>query len=643
MLEDTLPKLLVANARKFGDKVALREKEFGIWQTITWEEFLQRVRNFSLGLISLGLQPEDKIAIIGDNRPEWVIAELAAQAAGAISMGVYQDSIADEVQYLVDFSDARFVIAEDQEQVDKLLEVWDRLPKVEKIIYYDPRGLRNYTEPFLLYFPEVEEMGERYGRQHPGLFMRNVENTRPEHIAIFSTTSGTTGKPKIAMLTHNNLISMGRNLMKVDPMTPDDEYLSFLPLAWIGEQMMTISCGLTVGFTINFPEEPETVRENLREIGPHVMFSPPRIWENLVSEVQVKIEDATWLKRKIYDWAMPIGYQVADLRFAKKEIPRGLRWKYKLADWLVFTPIKDKMGLRRMKRCYTGGAALGPDVFRFFHALGVNLKQIYGQTEISGISVLHRDGDIKFQTVGLPLPETEVRIADNGEILSRSPAVFVGYYKNPEATAETLKDGWLHSGDAGYFDEDGHLIVIDRAKDVMTLHDGTKFSPQFIENKLKFSPYIREAVVFGGDWPFVTAMINIDYENVGKWAEKHQIPYTTYTDLSQKPEVYGLIREHVERANQDLPPAARIRRFLLLHKELHADDAELTRTRKVRRRFIAQRYADLISALYSDNDTVQVETTITYQDGRTATIKTNLHIESLDEARVEGGGLKVKG
>ncbi len=635
MLEDTLPKLLVANARKFGDKVALREKEFGIWQTLTWEEFLQRVRNFSLGLISLGLQPEDKIAIIGDNRPEWVIAELAAQAAGAISMGIYQDSIADEVQYLVDFCDARFVIAEDQEQVDKLLEVWERLPKVEKIIYYDPRGLRNYTEPFLLYFPEVEEMGERYGRQHPGLFMRNVENTRPEHIAIFSTTSGTTGKPKIAMLTHNNLISMGRNLMKVDPMSPDDEYLSFLPLAWIGEQMMTISCGLTVGFTINFPEEPETVRENLREIGPHVMFSPPRIWENLVSEVQVKIEDATWLKRKIYDWAMPIGYQVADLRFAKKEIPRGLRWKYKLADWLVFTPIKDKMGLRRMKRCYTGGAALGPDVFRFFHALGVNLKQIYGQTEISGISVLHRDGDIKFQTVGLPLPETEVRIADNGEILSRSPAVFVGYYKNPEATAETLKDGWLHSGDAGYFDEDGHLIVIDRAKDVMTLHDGTKFSPQFIENKLKFSPYIREAVVFGGDWPFVTAMINIDYENVGKWAEKHQIPYTTYTDLSQKPEVYRLIREHVERANQDLPPAARIRRFLLLHKELHADDAELTRTRKVRRRFIAERYADLISALYSDNDTVQVETTITYQDGRTATIRTNLHIESLDEVKSE--------
>lgn len=634
-MEDTLPKLLVANARRFKDKPALREKEYGIWQTWSWEDYLERVRRFSLGLISLGLQPGDKVAIIGDNRPEWVIAELATQAAGGISMGIYQDSIASEVQYLVDFSDARFVVAEDQEQVDKLLEVWDQLPKVEKVIYYDPRGLRNYTEPFLLYFPEVEEMGARYERGHPDLFMRNVEKTRPDQVAIFSTTSGTTGKPKLAMLTHNNLISMARNLMKVDPMYPDDEYLSFLPLAWIGEQMMTISSAMVVGFTVNFPEEPETVRENLREIGPQVMFSPPRIWESLVSEVQVKIEDTTPLKRKIFEWAMKVGYEMADLRFAKKEPPRALRWKYRLADWLIFTPIKDKLGLRRMRRCYTGGAALGPDVFRFFHALGVNLKQIYGQTEISGISVLHRDGDIKFQTVGLPLPETEVRIADNGEILSRSPAVFVGYYKNPEATAEALKDGWLHSGDAGYFDEDGHLVVIDRAKDVMTLRDGTRFSPQFIENKLKFSPYIREAVVFGGDWPFVTAIINIDYENVGKWAEKHQIPYTTYTDLSQKPEVYALIREHVKRANADLPPAARIRRFLLLHKELHADDAELTRTRKVRRRFIAERYAELISALYSGADRVQVETTITYQDGRTATIKTWLRIEDVEEEEAQ--------
>lgn len=628
-MEDTLPKILMASARRFGHKTALREKEFGIWRSQTWEEFLEHIRNFSLGLISLGLQPGDKIAIIGDNRPEWVIAELAAQAAGAVSMGIYQDSIAGEVQYLADFCDAKFVVAEDQEQVDKLLEVWDRLPKVRNVIYFDPRGMRNYSEPFLLHFPDVESAGQEHGRKHPDLFERNVERTRADDVAILSTTSGTTGKPKLAMLTHNNLISMGRAMMAVDPLTPDDEYLSFLPLAWIGEQMMAISCGLTVGFTLNFPEEPETVKENLREIGPQVMFSPPRIWENMVSEVQVKIEDTSALKRRIYDWAMAIGYRMADTRFAKQTAPAALRWQYRLADWLVLSSIKDKFGLRRLKRCYTGGAALGPDVFRFFHALGVNLKQIYGQTEISGISVLHRDGDIKFQSVGLPLPGTEIKLGENGEILAKSPAVFIGYYNNPEATAETLRDGWLHSGDAGYFDEAGHLIVIDRAKDVMTLRDGTRFSPQFIENKLKFSPYVKEAVVFGGDYPFVAAFINIDYGNVGKWAEKQQITYTTYTDLAQKPQVYQVIRQHVERTNSDLPPAARIQRFLLLHKELDADDAELTRTRKVRRAAIAERYHTLVAGLYGGAGAVPVESVITYQDGRTATLRTEVRVETL--------------
>lgn len=628
-MEDTLPKILVASARKLSSKMALREKEYGIWRSQTWEEFLTRVRDFSLGLASLGLQPGDKIAIIGDNRPEWVMAELAAQAAGAVSMGIYQDSIASEVQYLVDFCDARFIVAEDQEQVDKLLEVWEQLPKVKNIVYFDPRGMRGYSEPFLLYFPDVEAMGQDYGRQHPGLFESNVDKTRSSDAAILSTTSGTTGKPKLAMLTHSNLISMGRAMMAVDPMTPDDEYLSFLPLAWIGEQMMAISCGLTVGFTLNFPEEPETVKENLREIGPQVMFSPPRIWENMLSEVQVKIEDTSRLKRKAYDWAMAVGHQMADTRFAKQPPSAALRWKYRLADWLVLNEIKDKLGLRHLKRCYTGGAALGPDVFRFFHGLGVNLKQIYGQTEISGISVLHRDGDVKFQTVGLPLPDTEIKMTDNGEILARSPAVFIGYYNNPEATAETLRAGWLYSGDAGYFDENGHLIVIDRAKDVMTLNDGTRFSPQFIENKLKFSPYIKEAVVFGGDYPFVTSFINIDYGNVGKWAEKRQIAYTTYTDLAQKPQVYQIIRQHVEATNADLPPAARIQRFLLLHKELDADDAELTRTRKVRRSAIAQRYSDLVSGLYGNRDSVNVESVITYQDGRTATMRTAVRVETV--------------
>ena len=392
---------------------------------------------------------------------------------------------------------------------------------------------------------------------------------------------------------------------------------------------MSFACSLQKGFTLNFPEKPETAVANIREIGPQSMFSPPRIWENLVSQVMVKMEDSSRLKKAVYDWAMKIGYEMADVRFRKETPSFGLKLRYRLADWLIFAELRDHLGLRFLKRAYTGGAALGPDVFRFFHALGVNLKQIYGQTEASGISVMHRDGDVKFQTVGTPLPGTEVKIDENGEILLRSEAIFQGYYGNEAATRETLVDGWLHSGDAGYFDEDGHLIVIDRAKDVMTLHDGTKFSPQFIENKLKFSPYVKEAVVFGGDWPFVTAMINIDMENTGKWAENHQIAYTTYTDLAQKPEVYALVRAQVERANADLPSAARIRRFLLLHKELDADDAELTRTRKVRRRFVAQRYDDIVSALYSQHDYLDIESVITYQDGRTATIKTRLKIETM--------------
>jgi len=632
-MPETLPQFLYEHAQRTPNRPALRERLYGIWQTLTWREYYEHVKYFALGLVSLGLQPQETIAIIGDNRPEWLIAELAAQSVGAKSVGVYQDSIASEVVYILNHADVTFVVVEDQEQVDKILEIWPQLQGVRKAIYYDPKGLRNYTEEFLMYFPQVEALGREYEKEHPGWFEERLSQGRGDDIAILSTTSGTTANPKLAMLTHKSMLSMGRNLMKVDPLTPQDNFVSFLPLAWIGEQMMVMSCGLQIGFTVNFPEEPETVQHDLREIGPQVMFSPPRIWESLVSQVQVKIEDTTALKRAMYNWAMRIGYRMADTRFRKETPSPWLRLLYFLADWLVFQEIKDQLGLRHLKRAYTGGAALGPDTFRFFHALGVNLKQIYGQTEINGIAVLHRDGDIKFQTVGTPLPETEVKIDESGEILMRSPAVMVGYYRNPEATAEALRDGWLHSGDAGYFDEDGHLVVIDRVKDVMTLHDGTKFSPQFIENKLKFSPYIKEAVVFGGDWPYVTAMINIDFANVGKWAEKHQIAYTTYTDLSQKPEVYRLIRKHVEQANADLPPAARIQRFLLLHKELDADDAELTRTRKVRRRLIAQRYADLISALYSHASYVDVETTITYQDGRTAKIQTRVSIESLDGER----------
>jgi long-chain acyl-CoA synthetase len=428
------------------------------------------------------------------------------------------------------------------------------------------------------------------------------------------------------------MLAMAASLIEVDPKHPDDEFLSFLPLPWIGEQMMGVASALLVGFTVNFPEEPETVQENLREIGPNVMFSPPRIWENLAATVQVKVMDATALKRFAFRRAMPIGARMADCRFEKRRPSLGLRLAYQVAYWGVFRALRDRLGFSRLRSASTGGAALGPDTFRFFHALGVNLKQIYGQTEISGISCIHRDGDVNFDSVGKPIPGTDVRISDSGEILSRSPSVFLGYYKNDEATAGVLREGWLHSGDAGYFTDDGHLVVIDRVKDVMHLADGTRFSPQFIENKLKFSPYVKEAVVIGDGRPFITALVNIDMPIVGKWAEKNRIGYTTYTDLSAKEGVYELIEAEVRRVNRDLRrlnAGAVIAKFVLLYKELDADDNELTRTKKVRRGFIGERYREVIEAMYGDLASVAIDTTITYQDGRTTRIKTSVAVRTV--------------
>ena len=631
-VDGSLPGLLRQQAASRGDRVAMREKEFGIWQPITWSEYERRVRHFALGLRELGLEKDDRIAMVGDNRPEWVIAELAAQSLGALPLGLYQDAVATELEYLLGASGARVVVAEDQEQVDKVLEIREALPRLEYIIYYDPRGLGPYEAPGLLAFPEVERRGAERDQAMPHEFAASVATVRGEDPALLCSTSGTTSKPKLAVLSHSNLLSMADQLQEVDPMTAGDEFVSFLPLAWIGEQMMTVSRHVLVGFPVNFPEEPGTVRQDLREIGPRVMFSPPRIWENLVSEVQVMVEDTTPLKRRVQAWAMRVGGDTADDAFEGRSSTGWRRFRRGIAEVVAMRPIKNQLGLRRLRDAYTGGAALGPDVFRFFHTLGVNLKQIYGQTEVAGISVLHRDGDIRYQTVGEPLPGMDVKVAEDGEILTRGPAVFEGYFENPEATRETLVDGWLHSGDAGYFDEEGHLVVVDRLKDVMLLADGTTFSPQFIENLLKFSPYVSEAVVFGGEHPYVTGIIAIDFENAGQWAERHQLAYTTFTDLSQKREVYDLVKAHVESVNADVPEAARIRRFLLLHKELHADDAELTRTRKVRRRFIAERFEPLIAALYGDDDSVAVDMEITYQDGRTANVKHDLRIERLSGA-----------
>ncbi len=631
--DDTFPKLLLRNARGVPDRVALREKEFGIWQSFTWRDYHDHVRDFSLGMVALGLKPGENVAIIGDNRPEWVWSEIAAQAAGCASVGLYQDSNVAEVAYVIDHCDAAVVVAEDQEQVDKILDMMDKLPKVRHVVYTDPRGLRKYDHPALVAFEAVEERGRALGKERPGLWEELVGRGKADDMAIISYTSGTTGFPKGAMLSFRNLLTMAMALHEVDPKQPADEFVSFLPLAWIGEQMMSLSTALAIGFTVNFPEEPETVTENIREIGPHVMFAPPRVWEGMNSTVQVKIMDTSPFKRFMYDLCMPVGRKVADLHFAKKPVPLGLRVLYRLAYWGLFRALRDRLGFTHIRSASTGGAALGPDVFGFFHAMGVRLKQIYGQTEISGISCIHKDRDIQAHTVGQPIPETEVRISEKGEILSRSPAVFLGYYKNEEATRATLVDGWLHSGDAGYLAEDGHLVVIDRLKDVMKLADGTQFSPQFIENRLKFSPYVKEAVVVGHDRPYLTAMLCIDMGVVGKWAEKNRISYTTYTDLSAKPPVYDLLQKEVDQVNATLPAAARIHKFVLLYKELDADDEELTRTRKVRRGFVEQRYQEVIVALYGEAPEVAIDTTIKFQDGKTTRIRTTLLVRRLEQGR----------
>jgi len=626
--DDTFPKLLVRNALRHPARTALREKELGIWQSCTWQAYLDAVRELALGLRELGLARGDKLAIVGGNRPEWVISELAAQAMGAASVGVYQDSTLNEVAYVIDHCDAGIVVAEDQEQVDKILDMMDRLPKVRHVIYTDARGLRGYRHPALLSFEAVRERGRAVLGRHPGLFDEEVAKGRADDLAIISYTSGTTGFPKGAMLSFRNLLSMALALHEVDPKRESDEFVSFLPLAWIGEQMMCLSSALALGFTVNFPEEPETVMENVREIGPHVMFAPPRVWEGMVSSVQVRIMDTTPFKRFMYERLMPVGQRVADLRFQRKAVPLLWRVLYALAHLLLFRALKDRLGLSRLRTASTGGAALGPDVFRFFHAVGVPLKQIYGQTEIAGISCIHRESDIRFHTVGQPIPGTELQITAAGEILSRSPSVFLGYYKNDAATAEAVKDGWLHSGDAGHMD-DGHLVVIDRLKDVMRLGDGTRYSPQFIENRLKFSPYVKEAVVVGQDRPYLGALLCIDMGIVGKWAEKQKIGYTTYADLSSRTEVYDLVEREVAAVNETLPQAARIQKFVLLYKELDADDDELTRTRKVRRAVVEQRYGDVIGAVYGDAEAVDIDATIKFQDGKTARVQARLPVRRL--------------
>jgi long-chain acyl-CoA synthetase len=644
----TFPKLLDRLAERYGDnRVALQEKRYGIWQPITWRGYRQRVRDFAHGLAALGVQPGEVVGILGDNRPEWLITELAAQSLGAVSVGIYPTSVGEEIVHVLTDGGVRMVIAEDQEQVDKLIRLWDQLPTVAKVVYYDPRGLEDYDQDYLLEFTQVEAAGREEETRRPGWLDEQVAAGRSDDIAVICTTSGTTARPKLAMLSHANLLSMGQSLMLIDPIDVDVRYVSFLPFAWIGEQMLAVACGLQSGFTLSFPEEASTQKTDLREIGPDVMFSPPRIWESMLSAVQVRLGEAGWLKRAAFAWGYGVGERYAeDLGQGRPPGP-ALRFAHRVADAVALRPVREQLGLTRIVRCYTGGAPLGPDVFGFFHAIGVNLKQIYGQTEICGIAVAHRDDDLKFNTVGRPIPGTELKISDEGEILLRSPAVFHGYYRDEVATAKAVDpEGWLHTGDAGYLDEDEHLVVIDRAKDVLQAPDGTRFSPAFIENKLKFSAFVEEAVVFapsaharsasaspGDDRPYITAMITIDPQTVGTWAEREHLGYTTYTDLALKPEVCDLVAGEVARANEDLPETIRVRRFVLLHKQLDPDDEEITRTRKVRRGVIGERYGDIIDALHVDAASVTVSSVITYQDGTTAERRIKLPIMSMDDYR----------
>ncbi len=631
---DTFPKLVRWNAERFPDRVAIREKDYGIWQSYTWADYFREGRRIALGLASLGFRRGDKVAIIGDNRPQLYWAVFATQALGGVPVPIYQDSIEKELVYILDHAEARFAVVEDQEQVDKLLHVRDQSRALEHVVYDDPRGMRGYSEPYLMSLVELQERGEKFELSHPTYFEDELARGSADEVAVICYTSGTTGVPKGVLLTHQNLIVTSRIAAEVEGLGPDEDILSYLPMAWVGDHIFSYAQSILVGFASNCPESGATVLSDLKEIGPTYFFAPPRIWENLLTSVLIRIEDSAWPKRKLVHFFLRLAQDAERRRLNGQPAGRLAQILQPLGYLLVFGPLRDNLGLRRVRRAYTAGEAIGPEIFVFFRALGVNVKQLYGQTEASVFVSIQKDGDVRLDTVGTPIPGVEIKLSPEGEVLYRSPGVFQGYFKNPEATRETIEDGWVRSGDAGFVDHAGHLKIIDRVKDVTRLGDGTIFAPKYLENKLKFSPYVREAVCVGQARPYVTGLINIDLAAVGNWAERRGIAYTSYTDLAQKPEVYELIHQEVERVNRSLAEdevlrGAQLRKFLILHKELDPDDEEITRTRKIRRGYIAQKYAPLIEALYDGREHVEVEAKVTYEDGRTGTIRADVRIRAL--------------
>ncbi|MDH3453549.1 MAG: long-chain fatty acid--CoA ligase [Desulfuromonadales bacterium] len=623
---DTFPKLLAHNAANWPNEVALREKDYGIWNAYTWSDYNRHVKLFALGMYKLGIGHKDSVGIIGDNRPEWVYAEVAAHALRAMIFGIYQDSLNEEVAYLINYAGARIIVAEDEEQVDKVLEITEECPCVEHIIYCDPRGMRKYDDPRLMSHLDLMALGQKLDDEQPDLYMQLVNQGVAEDVAILCPTSGTTSNPKLVMLQAGPMLEHCVAYLEADPKYPSDNYVSVLPLPWIMEQVYAVAQALISRIIVNFVEEPETMMSDLREIGPTFVLLAPRVWESVSADVKAKMMDATKFKQAMYRFAM---------KLAEKASAKGHGNKSKLAYWLLFRPLKDRLGFTYLRSAATGGAALGPDTFKFFLSMGVPLRQLYGQTELAGAYTIHEADDVDFDSVGIPFRNAQVRI-DNpdqngvGEVVAKTCGMFLGYYKNQADTDAALEDGWMHTGDAGYFKkENNHLVVIDRISDLAETSNGDKFSPQFIENKLKFSPFIAEAVIQGDGRPYLSAIICIRFEIVAKWAEQRNIAFTNYINLSAQERIYELVQKEVETVNETLPDAQKIRKFLLLYKQLDADDGELTRTRKVRRGVIKEKYAEIIDTIYSDQDSVHIDTVITFQDGNKSRVQTDVRIVEL--------------